>query len=45
LELVRKIVPGAKIEIVSGVGHFSQMEAAGEVNRVIEGFVGGLAPR
>ena len=39
LDMVRKFAPRAKIEIVPGVGHFSQIEAAAEVNRLIEGFV------
>jgi len=32
-------VPSAKIEIISGVGHFPQLEAAETVNRLIAGFV------
>jgi pimeloyl-ACP methyl ester carboxylesterase len=35
LDLVRARVPGARIEVVAGVGHFTQLEAAGEVNRLI----------
>ena len=30
---------GAKIAIVPGVGHFTQIEAADEVNRLIENLV------
>jgi len=41
LEMMRKLVPAATIEIISGVGHFSQLEAAGIVNQLIEGFVEG----
>ena len=41
LELVRRLVPAARVEIVTGVGHFSQLEAAGIVNQLIEGFVEG----
>jgi pimeloyl-ACP methyl ester carboxylesterase len=33
-------VPGARIEIVPRTGHFTQIEAGGEVNRLIESFVG-----
>ncbi len=39
LELLKKSIPGAKIEIIPGVGHFPQLEAAETVNRLIAGFV------
>jgi pimeloyl-ACP methyl ester carboxylesterase len=39
LDLLRQKVPSAKIEIISGVGHFPQLEAADTVNRLIAGFV------
>ena len=39
LDLLRQKVPSAKIEIISGVGHFPQLEAAETVNRLIAGFV------
>ena len=42
LDLVRAKVPAAKIEIVSGVGHFPQMEAADTVNTLIEDFLRAL---
>lgn len=42
LDLVRAKVPAAKIEIVSGVGHFPQMEAADKVNTLIEDFLRAL---
>lgn len=42
LDMVRKLLPKAKVEIVPGVGHFSQVEAAAQVNRLIEGFLGTL---
>jgi len=35
LDLLRKKVARLRIEIISGVGHFSQLEAADEVNRLI----------
>ena len=35
LELLRQRVPGARIEVVPGVGHFTQLEAADTVNRLI----------
>lgn len=38
LDLVKSAVPGARIEIVPGVGHFPQLEAAALVNRLIAGF-------
>lgn len=40
LELVKSRVPGARIQIIPRTGHFTQIEAAGEVNRLIESFVG-----
>jgi pimeloyl-ACP methyl ester carboxylesterase len=40
LELVKSTVPGARIEIIPRTGHFTQIEAAGEVNRLIESLVG-----
>lgn len=36
LELVRELVPHAEIEIVPGVGHFTMIEAADDVNRHIK---------
>jgi pimeloyl-ACP methyl ester carboxylesterase len=39
LDLIRSRVPGARIEVLPGVGHFAQIEAAGEVNRLIADFV------
>jgi pimeloyl-ACP methyl ester carboxylesterase len=38
LELVREKVPGARIEVIPGVGHFTQLDAADEVNRLIAAF-------
>lgn len=35
LDLVRSVVPGARIEIVSGVGHFPQLEAPGRINELL----------
>ncbi|MDH4191457.1 MAG: alpha/beta hydrolase [Betaproteobacteria bacterium] len=40
LELVKARVPGARIEIIPDTGHFAQIEAADEVNRMIDGFLG-----
>ena len=40
LELLKSRVPGARIEIVLRTGHFTQIEAADQVNRLIESFVG-----
>ena len=39
LDLIRSKVPGARIELLPGVGHFAQIEAAEEVNRLIADFV------
>jgi pimeloyl-ACP methyl ester carboxylesterase len=38
LDMVRRLVPAARIEIVPGVGHFPQLEAPGQVSRLIEDF-------
>lgn len=38
LELVREKVPGARIEVIPGVGHFTQLDAADEVNRLLAAF-------
>lgn len=35
LDLVRRKVPQARIEIVSGVGHFPQLEAAEQINKLL----------
>ena len=35
LDLVRARVPDYRIEVISGVGHFAQLEAADRVNRLI----------
>lgn len=35
LDFVRETVPGARIEVIPGVGHFTQLDAPGEVNRLI----------
>jgi pimeloyl-ACP methyl ester carboxylesterase len=43
LDLLRKSVPGARIEIVPGVGHFTQLEAVERVNRLIGDFAARLA--
>jgi len=42
LDLVRSCAPQARIEIVSGVGHFAQLEAAERVNTLIGDFVATL---
>jgi pimeloyl-ACP methyl ester carboxylesterase len=38
LDLIRSRVPGARIEVLPDVGHFVQIEAADEVNRLIADF-------
>ena len=42
LDLVRARIPDARIEVITGVGHFPQLEAANAVNRVIGEFVDAL---
>jgi len=39
LDLIRSAVPGASIAVVPDTGHFTQIEAAGEVNRLIAEFI------
>jgi pimeloyl-ACP methyl ester carboxylesterase len=43
LDLVRRRVPGARIEVIAGVGHFPQIEVADRVNALLADFVGSLA--
>lgn len=43
LDLIRGAVPGARIAVVPDTGHFTQIEAADEVNRLIAEFVEGIA--
>jgi pyruvate dehydrogenase E2 component (dihydrolipoamide acetyltransferase) len=33
---------GAEVKVLDGVGHSPHMEAAGEVNRLLEGFLSGV---
>jgi pimeloyl-ACP methyl ester carboxylesterase len=40
LDLIRSAVPGARIAVVPDTGHFTQIEAADEVNRLIAEFLG-----
>lgn len=40
LDLLRQKIPGVKISILSGYGHFPQLEAAVKVNRLIGDLVG-----
>lgn len=42
LDLVRAMVPGASIELITGAGHFPQIERADVINRLIGTFVGSL---
>ena len=43
LDLLRERVKGARIEVIPGVGHFTQLDAAEPVNRLIENFAGSLS--
>jgi len=38
-EQIKKSVPHARIEIVSGAGHFPMIERPDEINRIVAGFV------
>ncbi len=42
LEKVKQLAPGARIEIVTGVGHFPQLEAPDAVNRLLADFAAAL---
>lgn len=42
LDLVKARAPGARIEIVSGAGHFPQLEAPEKVNALLADFAAGL---
>ena len=44
IDLIRSAVPGARIEVLAGVGHFAQIEAADEVNHLVADFVGKSGP-
>jgi pimeloyl-ACP methyl ester carboxylesterase len=44
LELLKQSVPGAKIEVIPGVGHFNQLEAPDAVNRLIASFASFSTP-
>ncbi|HEY6822412.1 MAG TPA: alpha/beta hydrolase [Burkholderiales bacterium] len=39
LDLLRERVKGVRIEVVAGVGHFTQLDAPERVNRAISGFL------
>jgi pimeloyl-ACP methyl ester carboxylesterase len=43
LDLLRARIKNVKIEIVPDTGHFTQLEAADEVNRLIAGFAAARA--
>ena len=40
LDMVRRHGPQARIEIITGVGHFPQLEAPEQVNKLLSGLVG-----
>jgi pimeloyl-ACP methyl ester carboxylesterase len=42
IDLLRAKIPAARVEIIPGVGHFTQLEAPDEVSRLIGGFAGRL---
>lgn len=43
IDLVRRRVPGARVEVIAGVGHFPQLEVPAQVNALLASFVGSLA--
>jgi pimeloyl-ACP methyl ester carboxylesterase len=42
-DLVRRLVPHARLEVIAGVGHFPQIEAPARVNALLAEFVGAIA--
>jgi pimeloyl-ACP methyl ester carboxylesterase len=44
LDFVRARVPGARIEVIAGIGHFPQLDAPDETNRLLASFIASLAP-
>ena len=42
LDDLKRLVPGARVEIIPGVGHFPQIERAGEVNALLDAFLAGV---
>lgn len=45
IDLLKANVAGVRVEIIPGVGHFTQIEAAGEVSRLIADFADSLPGR
>ncbi len=45
LDDVRRLVPGARVEIIENAGHFPQIEQAGEVNALIDAYMADLGER
>lgn len=43
LDFVRAKVPGARVEVIPGVGHFPQLDAPAGTNRLLESFIATLA--
>lgn len=42
LDMLRRLVPGAKIDVIADTGHFPQLEKIAETNAIIERFLKGL---
>ena len=43
LDFVRAKVPAARIEVLPGIGHFPQLDAPAETNRLLASFIAALA--
>lgn len=43
LDFIRARVPAARIEVIAGIGHFPQLDAAAETNRRLAAFIATLA--
>lgn len=42
LDMIRRLVPDAKIDVIADTGHFPQLEKVAETNAIIERFLKGL---
>ena len=44
LDFIRAKVPAARIEVLPGIGHFPQIDAPAETNRLLASFLASIAP-
>jgi len=43
LDFVRSVVPAVRIEVLPGLGHFPQIEAPVQTNRLLASFIDSLS--